>query len=68
MKTEKNSSLERSGLLAQIIQHEIDHLNGILFTDKAIKLERVRLSNNMKIVFFGTAEFSVRILEILFQK
>lgn len=27
-----------SGLLAQIIQHEIDHLNGVLFTDKAISL------------------------------
>lgn len=24
-----------SGLLAQIYQHEVDHLNGILFTDKA---------------------------------
>ena len=24
-----------SGLLAQIFQHEIDHLNGILFIDKA---------------------------------
>ena len=30
-----------SGLLAQIIQHEIDHLNGILFIDKAITLQRV---------------------------
>jgi len=30
-----------AGLLAQIIQHEMDHLNGILFTDKAIKLEKV---------------------------
>lgn len=30
-----------SGLLAQIIQHEIDHLNGVLFIDKAIKMERV---------------------------
>lgn len=29
-----------SGLLAQIIQHEIDHLNGILFIDKAIHLEK----------------------------
>lgn len=27
-----------SGLLAQIIQHEVDHLNGILFIGKAIKL------------------------------
>jgi len=23
-----------SGLLAQIFQHEVDHLNGVLFTDK----------------------------------
>lgn len=29
-----------SGLLAQIIQHEIDHLNGVLFIDKAVKLEK----------------------------
>lgn len=27
-----------SGLLSQIVQHEIDHLNGILFTDKATGL------------------------------
>jgi len=29
----------RSGLLAQIFQHEIDHLDGILFTDKAQNIE-----------------------------
>ena len=28
-----------SGLLAQIFQHETDHLNGILFTDKAENVE-----------------------------
>ncbi len=27
-----------SGLLAQIFQHETDHLNGVLFTDKATNL------------------------------
>jgi len=34
---EYGESIERgaSGLLAQIFQHEIDHLNGILFIDKA---------------------------------
>lgn len=31
-----------SGLSAQIIQHEIDHLNGVLFLDKAIKLEKIK--------------------------
>jgi peptide deformylase len=30
-----------SGLLAQIFQHEIDHLNGVLFTDKAINVEEI---------------------------
>ena len=29
------------GLLAQIFQHEIDHLNGILFTDKAANIEEI---------------------------
>lgn len=27
--------LKASGLLARIIQHEVDHLNGVLFTDRA---------------------------------
>lgn len=31
----KKFSMEGSGLLAHIFQHEIDHLEGILFTDKA---------------------------------
>jgi len=30
-----------SGLLAQIIQHEVDHLNGILFTDSAKNLKKI---------------------------
>ncbi|MFA6459336.1 MAG: peptide deformylase [Candidatus Paceibacterota bacterium] len=37
---EKGEICERgaSGLLAQIFQHECDHLNGIIFTDKADEL------------------------------
>ena len=36
---EKGQLLERgaSGILAQIFQHETDHLNGVLFIDSAIK-------------------------------
>ncbi len=30
---------DASGLLSQIFQHEIDHLNGILFIDKATEIE-----------------------------
>jgi peptide deformylase len=35
----KAFTIDASGLLAQIFQHEIDHLNGILFIDKAIEIE-----------------------------
>ena len=28
-----------TGLIAHIFQHEVDHLDGILYTDKAVKLE-----------------------------
>ena len=31
-----------SGLLSQAFQHEIDHLNGILFTDKATNLKEIK--------------------------
>lgn len=33
--------MEASGLLARVFQHEIDHLDGILFTDKATGLHYV---------------------------
>ncbi len=35
-----------SGLLAQIFQHEIDHLNGVLFTDKAENVRDVPPEND----------------------
>ena len=33
--------IRAKGLLARVIQHEMDHLNGILFIDKAEKLYRI---------------------------
>ncbi len=36
----QSCELEADGLLATCIQHEIDHLNGILFTDHLSKLKR----------------------------
>ena len=33
--------LALEGWLARIFQHEIDHLNGVLFTDRAVSIERV---------------------------
>jgi len=37
----KPFTLGASGLLAQIFQHEIDHLDGILFIDKAKHVEEI---------------------------
>lgn len=37
----KNKKLKAKGLLAQIIQHEMDHLNGQLFNEKAIELFKI---------------------------
>ena len=33
--------IDASGYLARAFQHEIDHLNGIIFTDKATEIERM---------------------------
>ena len=35
--------LEANGLLATCLQHEIDHLNGVLFIDHISKLKRDRV-------------------------
>ncbi len=33
-------TVNAAGLFARVIQHELDHLNGILFTDKVIRITR----------------------------
>lgn len=38
----KKFTLRAEGLLAQLLQHEIGHLNGELYVDKAIKLFEVK--------------------------
>ncbi len=39
----KSREVEASGLLATCLQHEIDHLNGVLFIDHLSKLKRDRV-------------------------
>lgn len=43
----KTRTLKAKGLLAHIIQHEIDHLNGVLFIDKALEIYEIE-SNDKK--------------------
>lgn len=40
-------TLEADGLLAICIQHEIDHLNGVLFVDHISALKRQRIREKM---------------------
>ena len=54
-----------SGLLAQIFQHEIDHLNGILFTDTAENVRDIPPARKPTFVFFGSSQFSRYVLEEL---
>ena len=39
----KKQMLQANGLLATCLQHEIDHLNGVLFIDHISKLKRDRV-------------------------
>ena len=39
----KQHEIEATGLLATCLQHEIDHLNGVLFIDHISKLKRDRV-------------------------
>jgi peptide deformylase len=39
----KPTSIEADGILATCIQHEIDHLNGVLFIDHISRLKRARV-------------------------
>jgi peptide deformylase len=39
----KQHELQAEGLLATVLQHEIDHLNGVLFIDYLSKLKRDRV-------------------------
>ncbi len=39
----KTLTLNADGFLARVIQHEIDHLDGVLFTSKAISLSRDKM-------------------------
>ena len=43
----KEISLDADGLLAICIQHEIDHLNGILFVDYLSPLKRQRIKEKI---------------------
>jgi len=40
--------IETDGLLSRALQHEIDHLNGVLFTDRLSAVGKVSVKNRLK--------------------
>ncbi len=42
--------IETDGLLGRAIQHEVDHLNGILFTDRTATTTKARLKKKLKVL------------------
>lgn len=40
--------IETDGLLARALQHEIDHLNGVLFVDRLSAVAKVSMKNRLK--------------------
>jgi peptide deformylase len=40
--------IETDGLLARALQHEIDHLNGVLFVDRLAAVTKVSMKNRLK--------------------
>jgi len=45
-KNGKRLKIKAWGLLARVFQHEVDHLNGTLFIDKAKNLHKVNIHSN----------------------
>ena len=48
-KNNKKLKIKAWGLLARVFQHEIDHLNGKLFIDKAKSIKKIELDKKVKI-------------------
>lgn len=63
------SKIERGagGLMAQIFEHEIDHLNGILFIDHATHLVHPPRESEHRFVYFGTPKVASDTLAILIE-
>lgn len=46
-------TMQADGLMARVMQHEIDHLNGIYFTDRLSQLKRTLLQSKLRRISKG---------------
>ncbi len=57
--------LDAEGLLARVVQHELDHLDGVVFVDRASSLTKIEPPPRLRAVFMGTSQFAVPALQAL---
>ena len=58
----KEKELVADGLLARVLLHEIDHLNGVLFTDHLSATKRTLLKSRLKKISKGEIETSYEVV------
>jgi len=56
--------IELNGLLSRVTQHEIDHLNGILFTDHVSKEEKKKIKDELDLIKKGEKETDYLLAEV----
>lgn len=59
---EKEKTLDADELLARVIQHETDHLNGILFYTKLTPMRRTLAKNKLKRIRLGKIETNYKMV------
>ena len=52
----ESKKMKCSGIIARVIQHEYDHLQGILFTDKLSYKRRKLLKQDLNLISIGDIE------------
>ncbi|MBE3589818.1 MAG: methionyl-tRNA formyltransferase [Firmicutes bacterium] len=60
--------VDADGWLARVIQHEYDHLEGVLFLDRALRVVEVPPESRLRVVFFGTSPFAGTVLERMLER
>jgi peptide deformylase len=44
----REQNFDAAGFLARVVQHEVDHLNGVLFVDKVLPKDRIRVEKELR--------------------
>lgn len=58
----KEREMEADGLMARVLQHEIDHLNGVLFIDHLSAAKRTLLKSRLTKIAKGEVETSYEVV------